>query len=83
MVAPPYWPRDGCFAMIRLNLPLVNTHPNFHDGDYENQHGEFKAGVSDLVQVQLGFTVMEVPFEYLIPGRPECKGQVVTTFDGA
>ena len=39
--------------------------------------------VSNLVQAQLGSVVMEVPFEYLIPERPECKGQIVTTFDGA
>ena len=39
--------------------------------------------VSDLVQVQLGFAVMEVLFEYLIPERPECKGQIITTLDGA
>ena len=80
---PPYWLRDGCFAMMRLSLRLINTRPNFLDGKYENQRGEFKAVVGDLVQVQLGFTVVDVPFPYLTPERPECKGQVVTAFDGA
>ena len=79
---PPYWLRDGCFTMMRLSFRLINTRPNFHDGKYENQRGEFKAVVGDLVKVQLGFAVVEVPFVYLIPERPECKGQVVTVFDG-
>jgi hypothetical protein len=68
--------------MMRLSLRLINTCPNFHDGKYENQCGEFKAVVGDLVKVQLGFAVVEVPFEYLIPQRPESKSQVVTAFDG-
>ena len=77
----PYWLRDGCFTMMRLSLHLINTCPNFHDGRYENQHGEFKAVVRDLIKVQLGFAVVEVPFPYLVPERLECNGQVVTVFD--
>ena len=83
VVAPPlYWLRDSRFTTMRLSLHLINTHPNFHDGKYENQCGEFKGVVRDLVKVQLGFTKLEVPFPYLIPERPECNGQVVTAFDG-
>ena len=78
---PPYWLRDSCFTNMRLSLHLINTHPNFHNGKYENQCREFKGVVGDLVKVQLGFTKLEVPFPYLIPERPECNGQVVTTFD--
>ena len=79
---PPYWLRDGCFAMMRLSLCLINTFPNFHDGKYENWCGKFKAMVGDLVKVQLGFAVVEMPFPYLIPERPGCNGQVVTVCDG-
>ena len=83
VVAPPlYWLRDSCFTNLRLSLHLINTHPNFHDGKYKNQCGVFKGVVGDLVKVQLGFTVVEVPFPYLIPERPECNGQVITAFDG-
>ena len=78
---PPYWLRDSCFTNMRLSLRLINTRPNFHDGKYENQCREFKGVVRDLVKVQLGFTKLEVPFPYLIPERPECNGQVITTFD--
>ena len=67
---------------MRLSLCLINTHPNFHDGKYENQCREFKGVVRDLVKVQLGFTKLEVPFPYLVPERPECNGQVVTAFNG-
>ena len=83
MVAPPpHWLRDSRFTTMRLSLLLTNTHPNFHDGKYENQCREFKGVVRDLDKVQLGFKKLEVPFPYLIPERPECNGQVVTTFDG-
>lgn len=67
---------------MRLSLRLINTRPNFHDGKYENQLGEFKAVVGDLVKVQIGFAVVEVPFPYLIHERPQCNSQVVTAFDG-
>ena len=83
VVAPPlYWLRDSRFTTMRLSLRLINACPNFHNGKYENQCGEFKGVVRDLVKVQLGFTKLEVPFPYLIPKRPECNGQVVTAFDG-
>lgn len=78
----PYWLKDGCFANMRLSLRLINTNPNFHNGQHEDKCGEFKGVVGDAVKVQLGFKVVEVPFPYLIPERPECKGQVVTAFDG-
>ena len=70
---PPYWLRDSRFTTMRLSLRLVNSRPNFHDGKYENQCGEFKGVVRDLVKVQLGFTKLEVPFPYLIPERLECN----------
>ncbi|EDR11759.1 uncharacterized protein LACBIDRAFT_313467 [Laccaria bicolor S238N-H82] len=78
----PYWLRDGCFANMRLSLRLINTKPNFHKGEHEDKCGEFKGVVGDVVKVQLGFKVLEVPFPYLIPERPECKSQVVTAFTG-
>ena len=56
---PPYWLRDSRFTTMRLSLHLINTCPNFHDGKYENQCGEFKGVVRDLVKVQLGFTKLE------------------------
>ena len=74
---PPYWLRDSHFTTMRLSLRLINTHPNFHDSKYENQCGEFKGVVRDLVKVQLGFTKLEVPFPYLIPERPECNGKLL------
>ena len=79
---PPYWLGDSHFTTMRLSLHLINTCPNFHDSKYKTQCREFKGVVGDLVKVQLGFTKLEVPFPYLIPEKPECKGQVVTAFDG-
>ena len=82
VVAPPlYWLRDSHFTNTRLSLCLIITRPNFHDSKYENQCGEFKGVVGDLVKVQLGFTKLEVPFPYSIPERLECNRQVVTAFD--
>ncbi|EDR02209.1 uncharacterized protein LACBIDRAFT_332554 [Laccaria bicolor S238N-H82] len=78
----PYWLRDNCFANMRLSLRLINTNPNFHRGKHKDKCGEFKGVVGDAVKVQLGFRILEVPFPYLIPERPECKSQVVTVFTG-
>ncbi|EDQ99458.1 uncharacterized protein LACBIDRAFT_316533 [Laccaria bicolor S238N-H82] len=76
-----YWLKDGCFANMRLSLHLINTNPNFHNGQHEDKCGEFKGVVRDAVKVQLSYKVVEVPFPYLMPERPECKGQVITVFD--
>ncbi|EDR01947.1 uncharacterized protein LACBIDRAFT_310187 [Laccaria bicolor S238N-H82] len=76
----PYWLRDDCFTNMRLSLRLINTNPNFHRGEHKDKCGVFKGVVGDAVKVQLGFKILEVPFPYLIPERPECKSQVVITF---
>ncbi|EDQ98682.1 uncharacterized protein LACBIDRAFT_335748 [Laccaria bicolor S238N-H82] len=78
----PYWLRDDCFTNMRLSLRLINTNPNFHRGEHKYKCGEFKGVVGDAVRVQLSFKILEVPFPYLIPERPECKSQVVTAFTG-
>jgi hypothetical protein len=67
---------------MRLSLEVINTRPDFFDGKHEGKTVEFKEVVGDMVKTKDGFQMLEVPFKYLIPTRPESARQRVTAFDG-
>jgi len=79
---PPYWLRDSCFNGMRISLQFINTYPEFFNGKLEGNCGKFQRVIGDVVIIKNGFQMLEVPFKYLIPVRPEMAHQTVTTFDG-
>jgi hypothetical protein len=66
---------------MRLSLEVINTRPDFFDGKHEGKTVEFKEVVGDMVKTKDGFQMLEVPFKYLIPTRPELAHQRFTAFD--
>ncbi|KIJ91033.1 hypothetical protein K443DRAFT_135571 [Laccaria amethystina LaAM-08-1] len=80
--SPPYWLRDSCFNGMKLSLQFIHTYPDFFNRKHEGKCGKFQQVIWDTVQIRDSFQMLEVPFKYLIPVRPEAACQTSTAFDG-